>query len=132
MGFANVDGTFKVVMDPELKNIGSSRSVLKLRVRATNRAPKGGDATSLFFDVEAWGDLAVNAAGRIVKGTEITVAGRLQEDEWTGKDGETKRKLKVTASDLGVAVSRWPEDDVGTGRPPAARPAPSFDDEEAF
>lgn len=111
MGYMTTIGTFRLVQEPELKELGGGTSVLKLRCAVLNRAKKGEKSTSLFIDVEAWGDLAVNAAPNLSKGQEIMLAGRLQEDEWAGKDGETKRKLKVTASDLGWAASRWPDRD---------------------
>lgn len=111
MGYMTTVGTFRLVQEPELKELGGGLSVLKLRCAVLNRAKKGEQSTSLFIDVEAWGDLAVNAAPALSKGQEIMVSGRLQEDEWAGKDGETKRKLKVTASDLGWAASRWPDRD---------------------
>ena len=139
MGYANVSGSFRVAAEPELKQIGTSRSVLKLRVRATNRTPKNAPATSMFFDVEVWGDLAENAAPLLSKGTEVMIQGRLQEDEWekevTCEDcgavkKEKRRKFKVTATDIGVAVSRWSDADDTGFRPTSSQQARVI--EEAF
>lgn len=130
MGYMTTFGTFKVVADPELKELNGGLSVLKLRCAVLNRTKKGEQATSLFIDVEAWGDLAVNAAPHVVKGQELMVVGRLQEDEWAGKDGETKRKVKVTASDLGWAASRWPSRDAEDES--RAKHQRLLDTEEAF
>ena len=129
MGYANVSGSFRLAAEPELKPIGTSRSVLKLRVRATTRTPKNEPATSMFFDVEVWGDLAENAAPLLSKGTEVMIQGRLQEDEWE-KDGEKRRKFKVTATDIGVAVSRWSDADDTGFRPTSSQQARVI--EEAF
>ena len=83
----------------------------------------------MFFDVEVWGDLAENAAPLLSKGTEVMIQGRLQEDEWE-KDGEKRRKFKVTATDIGVAVSRWSDADDTGFRPTSSQQARVI--EEAF
>ncbi len=116
-----IQGHGRLVADPELKTVGSSRQVANMRIAAHNKKGKDGKSEALFIDVEAWEDLGVNCAAELRKGDTLVVVGRLQEDSWTNKEGEGRKKSKITADDVAKAVSRWPEDQ------PAGKPEPVED-----
>ena len=48
-----------------------------------------------FVDLVAWGKTAENCGQYLTKGSPILVEGGLQLDQWTGKDGEKRSKLRV-------------------------------------
>ena len=50
-----------------------------------------------FVDLVAWGKTAENCGQYLTKGSPILVEGGLQLDQWTGKDGEKRSKLRVRA-----------------------------------
>jgi len=105
-----IQGHGRLVADPELKTVGSSRQVANMRIAAHNKKGKDGKSEALFIDVEAWEDLGVNCAAELRKGDTVVVVGRLQEDQWVGKEGDDRKKSKIAADDVAKAVSRWPED----------------------
>lgn len=105
-----IQGEGRLGQDPGLRSTAAGRSVVGLRVAATNRTPRDGEKTTLWIDVEAWGDLAENIGEDLHKGDYIQFIGRLQEDEWTNKEGETRRKFKITADSVSKPVSRFPAD----------------------
>jgi len=105
-----VQGEGRLGQDPVLRSTKTGRSVVGLRVAATNRTPREGEKTTLWIDVETWGDLAENVAEELHKGEYIHFAGRLQEDEWENDAGETRRKFKITADSVSKPVSRFPAD----------------------
>ena len=98
MSYINVNGTGKIVTEPELKELSGDKCVIKLRIMATNKAGK--DGNNMFIDLEAWDHLARNCNSLMSKGTYIIYSGRLQQDEWVNtKDNKTMTKVKITASD---------------------------------
>ena len=46
-------------------------------------------------DIEAWGSLAESASQQLGKGAQVAVQGRLKQDKWTDKSGQTRTRLKV-------------------------------------
>ena len=114
-----IQGEGRLGQDPDLRSTASGRPVVGLRIAATNRTPRKGDyegeKTPLWIAVEAWGDLAVNIGEELHKGDYISFVGRLQEDEWTNKEGETRRKFKITADSVAKPVSRFPADGDSNG-----------------
>jgi single-strand DNA-binding protein len=87
--------TGRLTRDPELRTTGSGTSVANARLASTT----GKDA-SLFIDLTAWGktgELLTEYAG---KGDPIAVSGRLSQEEWQDKEGQTRSKFVLTVDNL--------------------------------
>jgi len=101
-----------------------------------------------YFNVTAWGQLGENAAATFAKGTRVVVTGRLEQREYTSREGEKRTAIDVIADELGpslrwatATVVRTPKQD-GQGGGAANRPANTgtnpgteatpFDGEEPF
>lgn len=54
-----------------------------------------------YFDLVAFGSLAENAICELAKGSRVVVSGRLEEDNWTGRDGVERTGHKIIADALG-------------------------------
>lgn len=50
-----------------------------------------------FFDIETWSKLADRCSEYLSKGRGVRVVGRLKQDRWTDKEGNTRNKVKVVA-----------------------------------
>lgn len=76
---------------------------------------------STIFDVEVFGKYALTVARKLRKFDNVTVAGRLQKDEWE-KDGEKRSKIKVVAQTIDSEGLFRPksEDATPTATPDAA------------
>ncbi len=96
-----VSGHGNAVADPEVRYTSSGKPVCTVRVAAWNGKDK-----SLFIDLEAWDDFAENLASSVRKGTRLVWSGTLREDEWQNKDGETRRKVKISVSEVGPSL-QW-------------------------
>ena len=86
--------------DPEVRYTPKGTAVGELGL-AINSTSKSADGTTredvVFLDIVVWGRQAETAKEYLVKGRPIFVEGRLQLDQWEGKDGEKKSRLRVVA-----------------------------------
>ena len=87
--------------NPELKYTPAGQAVAKFSI-AVN-APK--DKT-LWLEVTVWRQTAEFANNYLTKGSQVVVTGALDEDEWTGKDGEKRKKLVLNATNLQAVGSK--------------------------
>ena len=83
-----------------------STGTAKLTIHiACNKSTKKGeewvDETS-FFDVIVWGKPAENLKSKIIKGSPVRVAGRLQQDRWQDQNGNNKSKIFIVADSVKV------------------------------
>lgn len=129
--------------DPELRYSAKGTAWCSTGL-AVHKSERGDDGTyedlpAEFFSLVAFGDLAEHVAESLSKGARVIATGRLEDDEWTGKDGAARTGRKLLASDLGPSL-RWAT--VATQRAAPitaavleaalARPADDAGDEEPF
>ena len=93
-----IQGNF--TRDPELRHVGSGGTALATFAVAHDRNDQQGGEWQRqvsFVDIKCWGDLAARMAADGIKGLEVIVAGRLEQEAWTGKDGAQRTKLLLVA-----------------------------------
>jgi len=56
-----------------------------------------------YFEVICLGSLAENVAATCHRGSRVVVAGKLEEDTWTGHDGVDRTTQKIIAEGIGPA-----------------------------
>lgn len=135
--------------DPEIRFTATGRAVASFGIAVGRRYQVNGEwqEQTSYFNITAWGQLGENAAATFAKGTRVVVTGRLEQREYTTREGEKRTAIDVIADELGPSlrwatanVVRTPKQDGQGGA--AARPAPSgtnpggetppFDGEEPF
>lgn len=87
--------------DPQPRATQSGNAVCNFTV-AHNKRVKNGDRWEdqpHFFDCTAFGSMA-EAAAKMRKGERIVVGGELTLTRWTGKDGQPRSKVEITARDI--------------------------------
>lgn len=86
--------------DPELRYLTSGTALCKFGL-AINRTWKDKDGgrkeKTTFVDVAIFGPQGESCAQYLAKGRQVMVVGRLELEEWEGKDGEPRKKLSVVA-----------------------------------
>ena len=88
--------------DPELRfsNAGKpyarGRISVKPYVKGAAEQPE-----AVFYDVICFGSLAENVAESCCKGSRVIVAGKLEEETWTGRDGVERIASKLIADAIG-------------------------------
>jgi single-strand DNA-binding protein len=128
--------------DPEIRYTPKGTPVgdLFLAVNTTIRGQDGQTRDEVcFVEVVAWGRQAETCKQYLQKGSLVLVEGRLQLEQWEGKDGEKRSRLRVRAdriqflgrgrptSEASPAVAREP---VPEGEPSGgASPHPVPEDE---
>ena len=136
--------------DPEIRFTATGRAVASFGIAVGRRYQVNGEwqEQTSYFNITAWGQLGENAAATFTKGTRVVVTGRLEQREYTSREGEKRTAIDVIADELGpslrwatATVVRTPKQD-GQGGGSASRPANTgtnpgteatpFDGEEPF
>jgi single-strand DNA-binding protein len=133
--------------EPELRFTGGGRGVATLGVAVNRRYQVNGewqDQTS-YFNVTVWGSLGENVAASLTKGARVIVSGRLEQREYTTREGDKRTVVEIVADEVGPSL-RWATAKVerttgqagqgggqGGGRSDASGPIdPIYGDEEPF
>lgn len=89
--------------DPELKQTQSGTSVCSFNI-AVNRYSKDPTEKKVdFFTVVAWGPKAEFVSRYFKKGQAIVVCGRLENREWTDKQGNKRISTEIIAEEVSFA-----------------------------
>ena len=137
--------------DPEIRFTATGRAVASFSMGVGRRYQVNGEwqEQTSWFNVTAWGQLGENAAATLVKGSRVVVTGRLEQREYTSREGEKRPAIDVVADDIGpslrwatATVVRTPKQEGQGGGAATNRPANSgsnpgneatpFDGEEPF
>ena len=87
-----------VVGNVELKNLQSGDSILAFSVADS----QGRDKPTIWWNCQLWGKRADSLSQFIVKGGKVTVVGTVSEDQYTDKNGNEKKAMKVRVSDIAL------------------------------
>lgn len=79
---------------PEMRYTDAGKAVTNFSL-ATNRGVGDNKATD-WWNIECWEKTAENAHQFLTKGSKIYCEGTPKWDEWTNKEGENQRTLKIT------------------------------------
>lgn len=93
----------RLCRDPELRKTGSGVSVASFRIACDRDFKcKNGDGNKEadFFDVVAWRHTADFVSAYFSKGRMAIVDGRLQNREWTDKDGNKRTSTEIVAESV--------------------------------
>lgn len=94
--------------DPEVRYTQGEKSTAVARFGiAVDR--RGKDEKSDFFNVTAFGKTAEFVEKYLKKGTKICLAGRIQQEEWTDKEGQKHTAVGVIAEEVEFCESKKQE-----------------------
>ena len=93
-----------VGQEPELRFSGNQTAIVTFTVADTYG--KDDKKKTTWHNVTAFGKLAENIAHSVRKGDTVLVSGRLEQDEYTTKDGKKGKTLKLIADEVGYSL-RW-------------------------
>jgi single-strand DNA-binding protein len=71
--------------------------------RWKNRNNEQLEATS-FYNVVAWGPMALNIGASLHKGDRVVVVGRMETREWTDDDGKRHQAVELIADEIAVSL----------------------------
>lgn len=93
-----------VGQEPELKYTPSQMAVIQFTIADTYG--KDDKKKTTWHNITAFGKLAENIAASISKGDSVIVTGRMEQEEFTKKDGTKGKSTRVIAEEVGVSL-RW-------------------------
>lgn len=99
--------------DPELKDIGNGKHMLRLSL-ATNERYRTAEGewkdNTEWHPVVVWNKQAERLAGQVAKGSGLMIEGRLVHRSYETKEGEKRRASEVVLSDYRVLNSKSAEE----------------------
>jgi len=118
----------RLVRDPEIRYSSgdSSNAVARYRLAVDRRFKREGQPDADFFDCVAFGRQAEFAEKYLHQGTKMVIQGRLQNDNYTDKDGRTVYRNQIVIENQEFAESKAVSQQNNSYRAPAAAaPAPA-------
>ena len=94
----------KIGQEPEMRYTGSQMAVISFSIADTYG--KDDKKKTTWHNITAFGSLAENLVSSVSKGDTVIVTGRLEQEEFTKKDGTKGKSTKIIADEIGVSL-RW-------------------------
>ena len=98
----------RLTRDPEVRVTQDGQTTIAKFGIAVDR--RGKEDKADFFNVTAFNKTAQFAEKYLKKGTKIALSGRLQQDEYTNKDGQKVTSVSVVAEEVEFCESKKTED----------------------
>jgi single-strand DNA-binding protein len=115
--------------DPEIRYTPTGTAVCDFSVATTERR-KGKDGepqdSTTWFKVIFFGRQAEVASQFLTKGKQVYIEGRLSEREWTDRDGNARKSLEVTGTELQFLSAKGSDDE----RPQAKAATAAADEDD--
>lgn len=86
--------------DPELRTTPSGVNVCSFTVAVNRRNSRDGEPQADYFEVTAWRERGEICAKYLAKGRKVCVIGAVSVTTYTGNDGTTRAKMRVTADEV--------------------------------
>ena len=98
----------RLTADPEVRySQGASQTaVARLRIAVDRRFKREGEPDADFFNCTAFGKQAEFIERYLHKGTKIVLVGRIQNDNYTNKDGQMVYSVRVMVDEIEFAESK--------------------------
>ena len=105
-----------ITRDPELRTTTTGVNVCSFSVAVNRKNRRDGESEADFFEVTAWRERGEMCAKYLSKGKKVCVIGAVSVETYTGNDGTTRAKLKVTADEVEfLSPKDAPKVDQGSG-----------------
>ena len=111
--------------DPEIRySQGSNMAIARFSIAVNRRSPREGDPDSDFFNCTAVGKQAEFVEKYFHKGSRMLLTGRVQNDNYTNKNGEKVYSVQVIAEEIEFAERKSTADSIFAGGGEGNTPAP--------
>lgn len=123
----------RLTRDPEIRysQNADSTAVATFSIAVDRRFKREGEPDADFFDCTAFGKQAEFVERYLKKGTKMVVVGRLQNNNYTNKEGQKVYSTRIMVDELEFAESKAAAGDNSEYRP-SGRPEPSAADKDGF
>jgi single-strand DNA-binding protein len=94
--------------DPELRYTQSGTAMVSGSIASNRRYQVNGEwqEQTSYFNFTAWRELAENIASTMSKGMRVVATGRMEQKDWTDKDGNKRTSYDLVLDEIGPSL-RW-------------------------
>lgn len=124
----------RLTRDPETRySQGENQTAIaSFSLAVDRRFKRQGDAEADFFNCTAFGRQAEFVEKYLRQGTKILLTGRVQNDNYTNRNGEKVYSVRIIAEEIEFAESKSAQNNAGNMQQPAATPNPAFAADDGF
>jgi len=96
----------RLTRDPEISSSNSGTKFARFSIAVDRRFKKEGEPDADFFNCTAFGKIAEFVEKYLQKGTKVLVAGRLQNNNYTNKEGQKVYDVRIIVEEIEFAESK--------------------------
>lgn len=96
----------RLVRDPEISSSTSGTTFARFTIAVDRRFKKEGEPDADFFNCTSFGKQAEFVEKYLKKGTKIVVSGRLQNNNYTNKEGQKVYDVRIMVEEIEFAESK--------------------------
>ena len=96
----------RLTRDPEVSSSTNGTTFARYSVAVDRRFKKEGDPDADFFNCTSFGKQAEFVERYLKKGTKVVLTGRLQNNNYTNKDGSKVYSVQIMVEDVEFAESK--------------------------
>ena len=119
----------RLTRDPEVRYTDGGVSIAKFSLAVDRRFKRDNGPTADFFNCTSFGKQAEFVEKYLRRGTKILLSGRIENNNYTNKDGEKVYSIQIVTEELEFAESKAAAGQSAQGHhEPAGTPAPEVGD----
>ena len=96
----------RLTRDPEVSSSASGTTFARFSIAVDRRFKREGEADADFFNCSAFGKTAEFIEKYIFKGTKVVICGRLENNNYTNKDGQKVYDVRIMVEEIDFAESK--------------------------
>ena len=96
----------RLTRDPEVSSSTSGTTFARYSIAVDRRFKREGEPDADFFNCTSFGKQAEFVERYLKKGTKVVVSGRLQNNNYTNKDGQKVYDVRIMVEDVEFAESK--------------------------
>lgn len=95
----------RLTRNPEVK-YNNDKAIARFTLAVDRKYKRDGEPEADFFNCTAFGKTAEVVEKYVTKGTKLLITGRIQNDNYTNKDGQTVYSVQILVDELEFAESK--------------------------
>lgn len=121
IGYSKVILAGNLTKSAELQYLGTGTALAKFSI-AINKTHKDKEKSVSFFDIELYGNAAVNLEEYLTIGKPVLIEGRLKQDRWKDDNDRTRTKVKIIAERIVFLPNEKKTNGTNTGKQEETNP----------
>lgn len=96
----------RLVKDPEVTVSANGTSIAKFSIAVDRKFKREGEPEADFFNCVSFGNQAQFVENYLHKGTKVVVTGRIQNNNYTNKEGRKVYEVRIMVEEIEFAESK--------------------------